>query len=105
MAQAQVSKVISDRPAEVVERTIEPRSWSAITIATTTAHNLARTWMSDKKHSRKLAQHRSNTYRASPAEIGCLRGLPRLLAAQETDGQHRHPQHGGVDVDALLDPH
>ncbi len=28
-----------------------------------------------------------------------------LLGAQESDGQHRHPEHGGVDVDALMPIH
>src|SRR5918993_1869803 len=33
------------------------------------------------------------------------RVLSSILGAQETDSQHRHPEHGGVDVDALLQPH
>src|SRR5215217_1384526 len=41
----------------------------------------------------------------SLVETGFLQILSSLLGAQETDGQHRHPHHGGVDVDALLNPH
>src|SRR5215208_4966047 len=39
------------------------------------------------------------------AEVVDLRGLSSILGAQETDGQHRHPEHSGIDVDALLNPH
>jgi hypothetical protein len=37
-------------------------------------------------------------------ETSFLQVLSSLLGTQESDGQHRHPEHGGVDVDALLNP-
>ena len=54
-AQAQVVKDAISGPGEVVESTIEARSWPPTTTGTTLANRLAATWMSPKMDSRKPA--------------------------------------------------